>query len=99
LAKSGHESNHLLGYRNATVQEKLAELKPRYRRAKRIAFMLSSVVISWIVFLLYEYDGDAYQHFSFWRIRGPVFAAIFMIAFAVLWLRSRRGKPAESPKE
>lgn len=61
--------------------------------------MLSSVAISWVMFLLYEYDNDAYQHLSFWTFRGPVFATIFIVAFAALWLRSRRNKPAESPRE
>jgi hypothetical protein len=78
------------------IQVRTADLKPHFRRAKRLAVWLSLVAASDILFLIYGYSEETYRHIPFWEVRVPVFALILIVAFVALWFGSRRGARTES---
>jgi uncharacterized protein YqgC (DUF456 family) len=78
------------------IQDKTADLKSHFRRARRIAIGLSLVAASDILFLIYGYSGEAYRRIPFWEVRVPVFVLILIVAFVALWFGSRRGARTES---
>jgi hypothetical protein len=50
---------------------------------------MSLVATSEILFLVYGYGEETYRRISFWEVRVPVAALIFVVVFMVLWTRSR----------
>lgn len=72
--------------------------KLRVRRAKRLALALSLVLATNLLFSIYQYKRGLYDHLSFWEVRWPLFILIFIVVFAVLWLRARR-PAANKPRE
>lgn len=67
-------------------------VKHHFYRARKLALALSLSIASSVLFLIYEYQRDVYDRLSFWELRWQAFGLVFLVVFAVLWLRARRAK-------
>lgn len=66
------------------------DAKSHLCRTKRLALAVSLTLAGNLLFFIYQYKRALYDHLTFWELRWPLFILIFIVLFAVLWLRARR---------